>query len=85
MWRGLALLVMYGHVEMGVGIAVIFAANLRLSNNISFAPVVMALCVDSYHSHQPMYCTVALFLCVWQIFVALANQRDCLIIFPVLT
>jgi hypothetical protein len=59
-WRSLALLVMYGHVEMGVGIAVKFA-DLGL-RNISFAPVRTALCAESYHSCRPMYCTVALFL-----------------------
>jgi hypothetical protein len=56
-WRSLAILVKYGHVEMGVGIAVMFADL----NNISFAPARMALCADSYHSCQPMYSSVVTF------------------------
>jgi hypothetical protein len=40
-WRVVAILVKYGHVDMGVGIAVIFADL----NKISFAPVRIALCV----------------------------------------
>jgi len=50
-WRSVAILVKYGHVEMGVGTAVIFA-NL---NKIRFPPVRMAICADSYHGLQPMY------------------------------
>jgi hypothetical protein len=54
-WRSLAILVEYGPVEMAISTAVGTFADIQ---DISFAPVRMALCADSYLAVSS--CTVAL-------------------------
>ena len=55
-WRSLAKAAEHGPVEMDIRTAVVIFADIVLS----FDPVRMALCADSYHGCQPISGTVNL-------------------------